>query len=163
MPPVRVKLPYSNACFWAVACLWTIPLSSPPSRVPCSPYACLVRPSNSWIWSVALSLFCATTLRKKLTTEACSNRPWPMGPSPPQPSLKRVQGDPHHSEGCRLRKESIQSVGSPPYPDDIVESACIAFVFNSEYCVRLFLLSDLLFRFMNFFPFRRAEIHPRHC
>ena len=55
------------------------------------------------------SLFHTTTIRKKLTTEACSNRPWPMGSYLPQLSLKGVQRDPRHSEGCRP-VEGINSV-----------------------------------------------------
>ena len=53
-----------------------------------------------------------------------------------------------------LWKESIQSVGLPPCPDDITEPAYIAFVFDSEYCVRSLVLSDLQLGFMDFLPFQ---------
>lgn len=40
-------------------------------------------------------------------------------------------------EAAGLWKESIQSVGLPPCPGDMIEPAYIAFVFDSEYCVLL--------------------------
>ena len=41
-------------------------------------------------------------------------------------------------EAASLRKELIQSVGSPSCPDNIIEPAHIAFVSDSEYHIRLF-------------------------
>jgi len=63
-------------------------------------------------------------------------------------------------------KQSIQSVDLPPCPDDITEPAYIAFVFDSEYCVRLRLCSNrqswltVLFPFPGMRKFARAAAGP---
>lgn len=46
-------------------------------------------------------------------------------------------------KAATLWKQSIKSVGMPPCPDGMSEPAYVAFVFDSEYCVRNFFLSRL--------------------
>ena len=61
-------------------------------------------------------------------------------------------------------KRSIQSVDLPPCPDDITEPAYIAFVFDSDYCVCAFFLSNLRLRLTSPFSgmrkFTRAPAGP---
>ena len=152
---------HSGTCFWTTASLWTIPLSSLPSRVPCSPDACLVRPSNSWICSAVLSL-----LRHNPSKEADHRNSFQQimahgtfsasaesrEGSARSSSLRRLPACRRNRFNLSARHHALMTLSSP-HASLSCSTTNIAYVH---------FYSDLLFRFINFFPFRCAEIHSRH-